>query len=222
MKKLIILIFLTAKLFGQDSLIKTDSTLSNSSLLNGREYIPSPFPVIGNSFYKNAETVENNSVKFDGVVYTKLPLLYDLKSDNLLSRRPGTLTYVILVRELVDYFTIGADTVVHLKQDKDGLKAGYYLQVFKSDKYVSYAKYTKSIKDPKALHEKRFYIETKGFFFKGSEQAVFTPYKNVNKIISLYKPHKKELKRRLRESDLNNSDDLSAKTVLVLSHLEKG
>ena len=206
-------------LFGVFSWAHATSQPVPDKIFNGREYIITGALVSGTPFFNNAENSENNTLRFDEVVYQGLPLLYDIKTDQLVTRRPGELTNMIIVKEMVDFFTIGKDTLLHLKEASTGLADGFYLQVFNSPAYKSVARYKKAVRDPRAINEKRYYFETVEYFLKTPDSEKFLPVKNIRTLLSVDKQYKKNLKSLLRTH--GNREDFPGSVALVLDYLNK-
>ncbi len=190
-------------------------------LFNGKEYHSYNLPVSGLLFYANSEDVGKNTVKFDKVIYGDLALFYDLRTDQLISIHPKHLNKVILVKEFVDFFTIGSDTLVYLSEKETGLNGGYYLQVFNSDTYKSYAKYSKTVKEATSNFEKRSVEDKVKYFYKTPASSHLIPYKHIKDLINLDKQHKKAVKNLIRDNDLQFEKDLKTKSHLVLGYLSK-
>jgi hypothetical protein len=221
MNKILVYAVLTV-VFGIKNLMAQESLGKNESpLFNGKEYVSFTLPLTGSLFYNDAKDVDNNSVKFDKVLYTDVALIYDVRSDELISRHPKHFSNVILVKEFVDYFTIGKDTFVYLSEKDAGIKSGYYLQIFNSEKYKSYAKLSKTIKDPKATSEKRSVEEKIQYFFKTPASPFYHSFNSINKLVALEKPHKKALKELIRSHGLQYDKNLQIKTALVMDYLSK-
>ncbi|MCD8539490.1 MAG: hypothetical protein LRY55_06745 [Leadbetterella sp.] len=194
---------------------------SNAKIYDGKEYVTGNTLVSGTPFYRNADHQENNSLLFDKVLYSGVPLLYDLKTDQLITRRPGEGINMIVVKEMVELFTVGKDTIVHLKEAGTGLADGFYLRVFDSPLYKSVARYKKTVKDPRSVNEKRYYEESVEYFIKTPATDTFVPLKSTAKLLSTDKKHKKNLKSLLRTHGMENSENFPAKIALVLDYLNK-
>lgn len=202
-------------------LVKGVSQTSNTKIYDGKEYVVSNMLISGTPFLYNAENSENNTLLFDNVLYSGVLLFYDIKADQLITRRPGELSNVIVVKEMVDLFTIGKDTIVRLKESETGLADGFYLRVFDSPRYKSVARYKKAVKDPKNTNEKRYYTETVEYFIKTPTSEKFIPLKSTGKLLSIDKKHKKNLKSLLQTHGMENNAKTTAKIALILDYLNK-
>ncbi len=191
----------------------------NSKIYDGREYVLSKTLISGTPFFHNGENQENNTLRFDRVIYSGVPLLYDIKADQLVTRRNSELTNMVVVKEMVDFFTIGKDTIVHLKQALTGLEDGFYLQIFNSPAYKGVARYKKVVRDPRSVNEKSYYFETVKYFIKTPDSGHFIPVGNIRNLLSIDKQYKKNLKRLLRAQ--GTREDFPASIALVLDYLNK-
>lgn len=200
-------------------LLPATAQTSNGKIYDGKEYVLSAVLISGTPFFHNGENQENNTLLFDRVFYSGVPLLYDIKTDELITRRRGELTNMIVVKEMVDFFTIGKDTIVHLKEAVTGLPDGFYLQIFNSPAYKSVARYKKVVKEPRTVKEKSYYFETVKYFVKTPDSGHFIPVGNTRNLLSIDKQYKKNLKRLLRAH--GNRESFPASIALVLDYLNK-
>lgn len=212
-------------LFGEKPLAAQSSSerVSESlpTLFNGKEYVGFNMPLVGSLFYNNAENIEKNTIRFDKVFYDDVALIYDLRTDKLITRHPKHFSNLIVIEDFVDFFTIGKDTFVNLSEKETGLKSGYYLQIFNSGSYKSFAKLSKAIVDPKSTTEKRTVDDKIQYFYKTPASPHFQPYNTIKKLITLEKQHKKALNELIRASGLQYEKDLKTKTQIVLNYLSK-
>lgn len=200
-------------------LVPATAQTSNSKIYDGKEYVSNTIPVSGTPFFNDGGNQENNTILFDKVLYRDVRLLYDIKADELITRRRGELTNMIVVKELVDFFTIDKDTIVHLKEAVTGLPDGFYLQIFNSPAYKSVARHKKDIKEPRAVKEKSYYFKTVKYFVKTPGSEHFIPVRNIRNLITLDKQYKKKLRRLLRTH--GDRENFPASIALVLDYLNK-
>jgi len=201
-------------------LIPATAQTSHSKIYDGKEYVLTTILVSGSPFFNDGENQENNTLLFDKVLYKNVRLLYDIKADELITRRREELTDMIVVKELVDFFTIGKDTIVYLKEAATGLPDdGFYLQIFNSPAYKGVARYKKEIKEPRAVKEKSYYLETVKYFVKTPGSEHFIPVRNIRNLLTLDKQYKKKLRHLLRTH--GNPDSFPASIALVLDYLNK-
>ncbi|MBX2954120.1 MAG: hypothetical protein KF870_16575 [Leadbetterella sp.] len=200
-------------------LIPATAQSSKEKIYDGREYVLSSVRISGTSFFRDGENPQNNTLLFDKVLYRDVRLLYDIRTDELITQRPGVAKDIIVVKELVDFFTLGRDTLVHLKEAGTGLPDGFYLQIFNSPAYKSVARYKKELKEPRAVKEKSYYSETVKYFMKTPGSDHFIPVRNIQNLLSIDKQYKKKLRRLLRTE--GDSDNFPASIALVLDYLNK-
>lgn len=220
-----LILTILAVLLGVNSLVAQNASgnlpKELPTLFNGKEYVGFNLPLVGSLFYNNAENIEKNTIRFDKVLYDNVALIYDLRTDNLITRHPKHFSNLTVIEDFVDYFTIGKDTFVNLSEKETGLKSGYYLQIFNSDSYKSFAKLSKAIVDPKSTTEKRTVDDKIQYFYKTPASPYFQPYNTIKKLTGLEKQHKKAVNELIRASGLQYEKDLKTKTQIVLNYLSK-
>jgi hypothetical protein len=181
---------------------------------DGREYVINYSLATGTPFYKDGEHSDGNVLVYDDVTYTNVPLWYDIRLDQLVTRRPDHQTQVIVVRERVGHFFIGNEKWVYVSE-KHG-DAGFYKVLFESSDYKGYARYRKVMRDPKTVNERRYFEESVEYFVQTPESSSFIPIRKTNQLYTL--GDKKELKSLLRTSGAESS--LPVKIITVLEHLQ--
>ncbi len=159
-------------------------------IYDGKEYVTAYALVSGTPFYKDGENSSKNVLVYDGVKYADVPLWYDIRSQQLVTRRPDNGAQVVVVKERVDYFYLGEEKWVYL----DGPQAGYYLELFASERYKGYARFKKVLKDAKVVNEKRYFEESVEYFVRTPESPDLQPIKKTNQLYALSPSQKKELK----------------------------
>jgi hypothetical protein len=159
-------------------------------IYDGKEYVTTYSLVAGTPFYKDGENSGKNVLVYDGVKYTDVPLWYDIRLDQLVTRRPDNGAQVVVVKERVDYFYLGEEKWVYL----DGEFPGFYLALFESEKYQGYARFKKVLKDPKVVNEKRYFEESVEYLIRTPQSPHLQQVKKKNQLYALSPEHKKELK----------------------------
>jgi hypothetical protein len=103
------------------------TTATASRLLSGTEYLDySPSNTVGNQFYLS-NTAQLGSIYYDGRYFTKVPLLYDLKLDQLILSDTAHRVQLRLVEERVAFFRLDGRHFVRLGADSaTGMPTGFY------------------------------------------------------------------------------------------------
>ncbi|UOQ52068.1 hypothetical protein [Hymenobacter cellulosivorans] len=102
----------------------------NSNLYNGTEYVhyeKNYRTVKGHQFFLAAEE-QTGDIFYDGALYLKVPLQYDIRYDQLVLRFPGTPYQLKLLNEKVAYFTVSGRRFVRVAAGPapESLPTGFY------------------------------------------------------------------------------------------------
>lgn len=188
-----------------------------SPVYDGREYIPISLKVEGSPYFNESVLFGVGDVHFDNVLYTSVPLLYDLVTDQLVIQRNHLFVSIIVVKNFVEGFSLGGSTFVHLKEEVD--KPGYYEQIFKSDSYQAFIKHSKIILNHSSTTKVREYHTSKKFFYRVGENGPLLQYKRVKALFPDNKEQKKAIKGLLKQNDLEYVNNLREQTSVVFSYL---
>lgn len=102
-------------------------TGSSSRLYNGIQYVSYQFQSVGNPFFLSDDSLSEGSVCYDGIVYDQIPLLYDIKRDQLVLQSFDGNTLIVLVRHRVSWFKLLGHTFIPVSADSaSNLDVGYY------------------------------------------------------------------------------------------------
>ncbi len=189
-----------------------------SPVYNGREYAFNPAKMYGTPYFNEMVLFEKGEVTYDQVLYKEVPLMYNLVTDELVTQRSHMFVNIVIVKDFVEQFSLRGSLFVHLKDNVT--KTGYYEQIFKSDKYHAYIKHSKNVINSSSPGQLNEYNKSRTYFYQlREEDAKLVQFKKVKSLIPTDKEQRKVIKRLLKENALQNSNDLTAQTVLVLSYL---
>ncbi len=187
-------------------------------LYQGKQYVRTTSGTLGHqSHFTNAMT-EGCTVRFDGVDFQDVPLMYDLELNELVTRHPERPVNLILSRAFVSRFTIGADTFVQVKDESKGLVPGYYQQLFHAPTFSAYAKRSKTIQ-VSTTERARQYIEHVRFFLMRSDDTGFWTVGSQRALLNAFRPQKRELRRLLNRHGLSFRHAPEQTIVFVLNHV---
>ncbi len=187
-------------------------------LYHGKQYVVFPSNTTGHQGYKTNSLTEGCTIRFQGLIFGDIPLMYDLVRDEVVTRHPDRFLPMILSREFVSLFTIEADTFVHLKAENTGLPSGYYHQLFHARDVSCYAKRSKTIKTYN-LDLESTYVEYVRFYIKESSDSAFRPIRNQRALLNTYSDKKRELRRLLHANGLSFRQDPEQTITFVLTYV---
>ena len=184
----------------------------------GGEYVEGQFRSKGHPYLLSKEW-EEASIRYDGLLYEKVPLLYDLVMDGLLISHfdeDGIFMKVKIDQEKVSAFTLAGRNFVRLRPDSvlgSPLSPGLYQLLYDGDVQVL-AKRQKRKREAIVDQVVEISFEDKDRYFirKGNK---YYPVKNKASVLRVFGDHKKELARKLRQSGILFGQDPEAALLLL-------
>lgn len=173
-----------------------DKNLGKESLPfnNGTGHLNFDKTIKDQNRYYIADEFKNGAINYQGQDYFNLDLKYDIFNDELVLRPYIETSYlqINLLKEKVDFFKIGNEKFVNLKQLPANFKSGYYEETVTGNNTVLYIKYYKEkkniIKDNFFLIE---YVQHNDFVLL--KDNTFTLINDKKEIIKLYPDQKRKI-----------------------------
>lgn len=189
----------------------------NSLLFTGPEYLDYNMPYMkGNQFFGTGKP-QIGTVYYHGTVYTKVPLLYDMKLDQVVIQPPTNPLQFRLVDENVKYFVIDGHTFTRIIKDDSvrySVPTGYY-DLLVDGKAKVLAKRTKKTQTRRGLYglEGSYLEETKLYLQKDNE---FHPVTSRQSIVRLLSDRKTDLDSYARQHKLKFKKATQEASVIEL------
>jgi hypothetical protein len=104
----------------------------HSHLYNGSEYVDYDHYIDGHQYFGSDEW-EDGTIHYDGTLYRQVPLLYDVRYDQVITENLAGPLRIRLVAEKVRYFTLLGHTFVRIVADsttQGGVRTGFYDQLY--------------------------------------------------------------------------------------------
>ncbi len=185
----------------------------HAHLYNGSEYVDYDNRIDGHPYFESDEW-EDGAVHYDGTLYRGVPLLYDVKLDQLVTENLAGPLRIRLVPEKVRYFTLLNHTFVRIVADstgEGGVRTGFYDQLYDGGVQVL-AKRVKLIHEQisSGQVERHFYGRDRHYIRKGNQ---FYPVKGKGSVLSVFDDRKRELQRFLREQKIRYKQNPEAAMV---------
>ncbi len=180
---------------------------TQSHLYNGSEYVDYDNYIDGHQYFESDEW-EDGNVHYDGTLYRGVPLLYDVRFDQLITENLAGPLRIRLVSEKVRYFNLLGHTFVRIVADstqQGGVRTGFYDQLYEGNVQVL-ARRAKLIHEQIASGrvERNFYGRDRYFIRKAGQ---FYPVKRKGSVLGVFDDRKKELQRFLREQKIRYKRD---------------
>jgi hypothetical protein len=185
----------------------------HSHLYNGSEYVDYDNYIDGHQYFESDE-LEDGVVHYDGALYQGVPLLYDVRLDQVITENLAGPLRIRLVSEKVRYFTLLNHTFVRIVADstqQGGVRTGFYDQLYDGNVQVL-AKRVKLIHEQVSSGrvEKHFYGRDRHFIRKAGQ---FYPVKRKSSVLRVFDDRKKELQKFLREQKIRFKQNPEATMV---------
>ncbi|MES2376201.1 MAG: hypothetical protein V4553_06475 [Bacteroidota bacterium] len=195
-----------------------------SRLYNGFAYqlvgINSP----GNAYFNDTTSLVNGNVRYGGLSYRNVPLLYDIYNDVLVSRLMGGALLFSLVTEQVDDFDLFGHHFInlHAADVNNVISAGYYDELYNSNQIQLLAKRNKTFQQDiqgvrngrisfSVLLNDRYYLKKDSLYYKISGSGKF---------LTLLGDKKKELRKYLKDNNIRYNDNPEQTMVLLTKYYD--
>jgi len=178
-----------------------------SALYNGPAFIPYTFRTTTTANFRDTTDFYNGWVNYNGIVYTNVPLIYNMEKDALVSKLfNGVSLYTLLSDRVYDFNVLGHHFIrVWPDAANPQIEAGFYEDLY-TNKIQVLARRTKEIqKEAISKGTGSFFAEKTDYFLKKGNK-----YYNVNsegKFYDALKDKKKELKQFLKDNKLKFGDN---------------
>jgi hypothetical protein len=183
------------------------ATAESQHLYNGPQYFIYDSPAEEHQFFLTEEW-KIGSVLYDGQLFERVPLLYDIFKDQLVARYKQGFGNVALQSQKVGYFTLPGHTFVRVAADTgrvEGLRTGFYDQLY-GGKTKVVARRTKERQQDLTDRKVIINFPQKDVFYlyqNGEYHAV----RSKKSVLSYLEDQKRPLKKYLREKNLNFRDN---------------
>ncbi len=194
-------------------------------LYSGIEYNFYDPHIKGNAYYLDINGFSTGAVFYDGLLYNKVSLLYDLFTDELVVLLPNRVSKFVAIKERVKWFNyqnghfinINADTLAN----NAGIRSGYYLQIYKGRSEVL-GRYEKTMQTSTngTTGVENYFSQSKDFYFR--KNNVYYRVNSQRALQDVLKEKKKELKKFISANDIqyrDNPEDALLKIATWYDHL---
>ena len=194
------------------------SAATSARLLSGTEYLDyTPGNTVGNQFYL-AATAQPGNVYYDGRYFTKVPLLYDLKLDQLILEDTVRRVKLHLIDERVAFFMLEGQRFVRLGADPAaGLPAGFYQQLVAGHTQLLVRRSKRVAEEIVQQHLSFVYKESTRLFVK--KDGRLTEVDKLKTLLDALPDRKPELQKFARSQKLKFSPAArEASAMQLVSH----
>lgn len=186
----------------------------SSGLYNGPEYVFYERKKDDNVFFQNSVFWELCTVKYDGTVYTDVPVMYDIFKDKVVVQLYNKAQNLALVTEKISDFFLLKHHFVYREADslnEGGLRSALYDQIYGGRSEILVRRTKSLIIAPNQQktypQEDKLFIRNKGAYYAiGSKGS----------LLNALKDKKKELRKFIKDSGIDFKDRESASVQVAM------
>ncbi|GAB3911902.1 hypothetical protein GCM10028803_54290 [Larkinella knui] len=196
------------------------STADQARLYNGAEYV-GHLPSIKGYAYLDS-LWQTGSVRYDGVTYQNVRLLYDLVDDVVVVPHIDSVYRLKLQNIKIDRFSIANRHFIRVVRDTAhniGLRTGFYEQLYDGRSKVL-AKRVKTIKTEMVQNAVKEEYLTDNSFYIG-KNGLFYAVKTKRSVLNLFADQKKALRKYLRENRIKFARNREAAIVKLTQQYDE-
>jgi hypothetical protein len=186
---------------------------SQSGIYNGCEYQYERIN-IGHAFFES-DTFVNSRIVYDGLLYSNIPILYDITKDELVTRSFNNLHLIYLANNRINQFTLSGHTFIRISADSVKgaiIKTGFYQRLY-NGKIKAWVRNIKTVEEfsdnsnklnKMAIERNQWYIYINGTFFE---------VEGKHSILDILQDKKKEIRQFIHKNRIrfrkNMDNDLN-------------
>ena len=196
---------------------------NQSRLYNGLSYkLYDDRNSVGNAYFKDTVGLVNGSVNYDGIVYTDVPLIYDIYHDLLVSRLyNGVLLYQLLSENVIDFDVFGHHFIrIQPGNASKLVPVGFYDELY-NKKLQLLAKRTKSIQKGTRGYGVPIitYSSENNYYLKKGD--LYYDVNSRGKFFDVLKDKKKELKKYVKDNNISFGDNPEQVMTTLANYYDK-
>jgi hypothetical protein len=200
------------------------SIAEQSPLYNGPEYNFYDPKIKGTAYFAEVNTFTSGSVYYDGLLFTGVPMLYDLYSDNVAVLLYNHFSKFYLLKEKLKSFDFLGHHFVNINADTLGngtvLKSGIYDELY-NGKLQVLVKRSKSIQNTSGLVGVESYFSPAVDYYL-RKNNVYYSIGGKSSMLNILKDRKKELQQYIKAAQINfrkEPEDAMVKIATFYDHL---
>ncbi len=192
----------------------------HSQLYRGAIYEFYDVRSISGPYFKDTIQLVNGSVTYYGTSYKNIPLIYDLNLKQVVTLLYDNTTKFTLLSEGISDFDLYGHHFIRLIPDELNKKmdVGFYDELYSSNKLQLLVKRSKSGQF-ESLTGKRVYYSQNSYYIK--KGATYHSVGTKGQVLNLLVDKKKELKKYIKDTGIDYSDDKERAMVMILAYYDR-
>jgi hypothetical protein len=189
-------------------------------LYNGTEYFYSGHNTIGFPYFKSPDILQG-SVYYDGNLYSRVPMYYDLVNDELIILNYTKNFPIKLVTDKVTYFVI--DGCKFLNAGKTNLplpaSAGFYEELYRNKTSVFAKKEKKLKQSAKAEDNTASYVQYNTYYIYSNNKMYQVT--NERSVLKVFQKRKSELKKYIYANNIDFKKDFEEAIIKTAEQFDQ-
>ena len=172
-----------------------------SRLYNGVEHVGYSPRIKGHAYFQEAD-LQKGSIVYDGLVYTDVPMWYDMLKEQVIIQHFNKFTRIGLVSDKVTSFTLLNHHFIRLTIDSTlglPIRTGFYDVLYKGSSTVLVKRVKTIYEIVKDELEREF---TQQNYYYIQKDSTYYRVKSYKGLLTIFKDHSKEIKQYLRKNKI--------------------
>jgi len=191
-----------------------------SPIYNGIEYIDYDFTLReGHPFFESQE-FKNGEIYFDGMMFYKVPMCYDLVKDQVVIRDFYNIYKIVLPANKIQQFALAGHTFVRIQRDSlNQVKTGFYDQLCKG-KIGLFAKREKEIFEKSGFSGIDILVTSKNTYhiMKG---GIYYSFKNKRGLLDILHDKKKAIQQYFKKNKIRFKDNPEKAMIAAVEYCNR-
>ena len=159
-------------------------------------------------------------VVYNGLMYTDVPLLFDVLNNKLITRKPSDNQAFEIQTSHVSHFELDKHRFTYLQTSlAKNMPAGFYEILYEGKKNSVYEMHTKLLNEELGEKFKKYVIEDNSIFYIKKGGAYYKVEKKKN-LYQIYNNHEAEIKSFIKNNQLNVSKNTAAALIEIAGYFE--
>jgi len=192
---------------------------SQSRLYRGFAYEFYDVLAVGNPFYGDSVRFTNGRVKYDGIEYKGIPLLYDQYRQVLVTFLYDNVSKVALLSDYVTEFDVRGRHFIRLVPDEQNKKMDvtFYNELYNNKLQVLVQ--IEKTRLEEGLTARKVFSEKKTYYLR--KDGIYYNVNTKGRVLNVLNDKRKELKQYIKNSHIDFSEDRDRILILIAAYYDK-
>jgi hypothetical protein len=189
-----------------------------SEIYNGAAYEAAPAAYKGSVYFQNKNYPTPATIRYNGILYKNIPLLYDIYSDVMVASSLNNFYYILRAEKVSDIYLSGHH-FIYLNDQTDGLKPGFYDQLYAGTITVLVRR-TKLVSNNVTLQAVEVtYRDNNEIYLK--KQGKYSQVNSKSSVMNILKDKEKELNQYISSNKIKYNKDKEASIAAIAEYYDQ-